>query len=278
MAFLSILESPAFAKARPEPREKEINLATASFKEIIDRYVFIADFNQKPAERPVTTEYMWKYPFKPGPVKFELDLNTQDMRKMVYQIKGGGPKTEIFNIGRVAFMEGDYDRAHEVWLQGRQAFKDDAVTNRAFEFFLGINALTIYKTRLDAGKGQAGDEDSKKYLQRAGYFLAAAFILRKDAKEERVSEHAAWGLYNLAVIYYKFDRIPSAYGAATEGLSALLSQGKTSHRTHFRQLLAEAHIRNQDLISAIQELDTAIRQDPDPREAARMFNRSEEVV
>jgi tetratricopeptide (TPR) repeat protein len=54
-------------------------------------------------------------------------------------------------------------------------------------------------------------------------------------------------------------------------------QGQTTHRAHFRQLLAEAHIKNQDLISAIQELDTAIRQDPDPKEAARMFGRAADI-
>jgi tetratricopeptide (TPR) repeat protein len=41
--------------------------------------------------------------------------------------------------------------------------------------------------------------------------------------------------------------------------------------------LAEAYIKNRDLLSAIQELDTAIRQDPNEIQATRMFSRAADI-
>ena len=93
----------------------------------MDRYVFVADFNQKAPERKISTEYMWKYPLKPPPVKFDLDMNLDDMKKMVFQFKGAGHQAEVLNIGRVAYMNGDHDLAHTAWLQGRQEFKDESI-------------------------------------------------------------------------------------------------------------------------------------------------------
>jgi tetratricopeptide (TPR) repeat protein len=270
--------------ANPSPKNKrkqeisrEQDLTKASFKEILDRYVFVADFNQKPAERNVSKEFLWKYPLKPPPVQFPLDLNLEDLRTMIFQVRGIGPKVEGLNVGRVAYMQGDHDLAHAIWLQGRQEFKDDVATNKIFEFYMGVNALTSYKKKLDQKNVDENDQNIKGYLQRAAYFFAATYILRRDVPDERITVHAPWALYNLAVIYHRFDRMPSVYGAATEGLSVLLSQGKTLHRAQFRQLLAEAHIKNQDPVSAIQELDTAIRQDPDPAQAARIFNRAADI-
>jgi tetratricopeptide (TPR) repeat protein len=279
MAALALISA-----AEPKPKKKpkrdathEADLSKASFKEILDRYVFVADFNQKPADRPVTKEFMWKYPLKPPPVKFLLDLNLDDLRGMIFQVRGTGEKVEGLNVGRVAYMEGDHDRAHAIWLQGRQEFKDDVATNKIFEFYMGVNALTSYKKRIDQLKVDDDDQEQKKYLQRAAYFFAATYILRRDVPDARITVHAPWALYNLAAIYHRFDRMPSVYGAASEGLSVLLAQGKALHRARLRQLLAEAHIRNQDPVSAIQELDTAIRQDPDPIEATRIFNRAADI-
>ncbi len=279
IASLAIISA---TNAKPKKKTKstvaqEVDLTKASFKEIMDRYVFVADFNQKPAERPVSGEFIWKYPLKPPPVEFNLDLNVDDLRNMIFQVRGIGAKVEVLNVGRVAYMEGDHDRAHAVWLQGRQEFKDDARYNKIFEFYMGVNALTSYEKLMQQQKDKADDKELKKYLQRAAYFFAATFILRRDIAEERITKYAPWALFNLAVIYYRFERMPSVYGAATEGLATLLLQGKSTHRAKLRQLLAEAHIKNQDLVSAIQELDTALRQDPDPREAARILNRAADI-
>jgi tetratricopeptide (TPR) repeat protein len=267
---------PARTEGRGET-ERPFEYGKASFKEIIDRYLFVADFNQKSPERPVTKEFVWKYPFKLAPVKFDLDLDSVDLKSLVFPIMGSGRKTEAINIGRVAFQNGDYDDAHQVWLAARQEFKDDATTNKILEYFMAINAMASYKQKLVEAKGDVENISLKGYMQRAAYFFASAFILRRDVPEEKIDANAPWALYNLAVVYHSFGRMPSVYGAAEAGLSALIKQGKTLHRSEFRQLLAEAYIKNQDLISAIQELDTAIRQDPDPIQAARMFNRAGDI-
>ena len=257
--------------------ERPFDYGKATFKEILDRYLFVADFNQKSPERPITKEFLWKYPFKLAPVKFELDLDSVDLKSFVYPITGSGRKTEAINIGRVAFQKEEFEDAHQIWLAARQEYKDDATTNKTLEYFMGVNALALVKKKLTEAKGDLQNADVKAYMQRAAYFLAATYILRRDTPIEKIDANAPWALYNLAVIYYHFDRISSVYGAAEEGLASLIKQGKTIHRSDFRQLMAEAYIKNQDLISAIQELDTAIRQDPNPVQAARMFNRAADI-
>ena len=267
----------ASRSAQPADSERPFDYGKASFKEILERYLFVADFNQKAPERPVTKEFLWKYPFKLPPVKFELDVDRVEFKSLVFPITGSGRKIEAINIGRVAFQNGEYEDAHQIWLAARQEYKDDTTTSKILEYFMGINALALYKKKFDEVKGDDKNPDVNSYLRRAAYFFASVFIQKRDVPEERIDANAAWALYNLAAIYQRFDRMPSVYGAAEEGLATLIKQGKTLHRSEFRQLLAEAYIKNQDLISAIQELDTAIRQDPNPVQAARMFNRAGDI-
>ncbi len=253
--------------------EKAIDLNKSTFKEILDRYVFIADFNQKPAERQISKEFVWKYPFKLPPAKFDLDIEDIDLNAMVFRQTGQGRAVETMNDGRVAFLRGNYQEAYDLWLNARRFFKGDLATSKILEYFMAVNALAIYKKNY-RNKGEDPNRiELQSYLKRAAYFFAAAFILRRDVPDERIDKNAPWALYNLAVMYYQFDRIPSVFGAVESGLTALLKQGKNTHRSDFRRLMAECYIRNQDLLSAIQELDTGIRQDPDPLQATRMFNR-----
>lgn len=278
---------PAFATGEQKKKSKkssqkveapkEFDLNTASFKEILDRYVFIADFNQKSPERPVSDEFFWKYPFKLPPLTFHLDLEQYDLRSLIFQVKGSGRRTAVFNSGRAAFLDGDYQKAHEIWLAGREEYKDDATANKIFEFFLGVNAMAFLKQTLADTKAPPDQAVIDGIQKRIAYFFAAVFILRRDVPEPRIDPLTPWALYNIAAIYYKFEKFPSVYGAAQEGLSALLKDGKTEHRSEFRQLAAESHIRNNDLMSALQELDTALRQDPDPKQAVRIFNRAGDI-
>lgn len=253
------------------------DLSRKTFKQILDEYLFIADFNQKPSERPVSKEVFWKYPFKLAPVSFELDLANKDLRSMVFQFKGRGGLAESLNVGRVEFLNGNFAKAHQAWLLGREEFKEDTKSNRIFDFFLAVNAISALRARLELVKGNAKDPDVVGLSRRAGYFLSSTFLQKKDSPDDRIDTHAPWGLYNLAAIYYQANRIRSVYGSAQEGLSVLLKQGRSEYRSEFRQLLAEAYIKNQDLMSAIQELDTAIRQDPSQVQATRMFSRAGDI-
>ena len=273
------LASPKSSKVNSKPQDKveSFDFGKSSFKEILDRYVFIADFSQKPGERPVSKEVFWKYPFKLAPVVFDLALEGVDMNSMVFQVKGSGARTEAMNIGRVEFLDGSYAKAHEAWLTGRQEFKDDAKANRLFDFFLAINALSAYREKLKIVQGDLQNPEVQAISKRAAYFLASTYLQKKDSPDERIDKYAPWGLYNLAAIYYRYGRLRSVFGAAQEGLSTLLKQGSVDFRSEFRQLLAEAYIKNQDLMSAIQELDTAIRQDPNQYQATRMFSRAADI-
>jgi len=275
----SVLAANNAKKSGDPERKKYENLefARKSFKEILDSYVFIADFNQKSGERAISKEVFWKYPFKLAPVIFDLDVDKFDLKPMVFQVRGSGARTETLNVGRVAFLNSNYLKAHEAWLAGREEFKDDPKVNRLFDFFLAVNALAAYRDRLKLVSGQLQDPEVVAYSKRAAYFLASIYLQKKDSPDERIDQHAAWGLYNLAVIYYRFGRMRSVFGASQEGLATLLKQGRSDYRSQFRQLLAEAFIKNQDLISAVQEIDTAIRQDPDPIQATRMFSRAGDI-
>jgi thioredoxin-like negative regulator of GroEL len=262
---------------KPSTKSESSVFSTKSFKEILDSYIFIADFSQKPGERPISKEVFWKYPLKLSPVLFDIDVDGVDLQSMVFQVKGSGSRTEILNVGRVAFLDSEYIKAHEAWLAGREEFKDDVKSNRIFDFFLAVNALSAYKARLKLVAGQMEDPDLVGLSKRAAYFLASTYLQKKDNLDERIDRYAPWGLYNLAVIYHRFGRLRSTYGAAQEGLATLLKQGRSDYRSMFRQLLAEAFIKNRDLMSAIQELDTGIRQDPDPLQAMRMFTRAGDI-
>jgi tetratricopeptide (TPR) repeat protein len=283
LALLAFSAAPCFAASKPKkaslapPQEKPFDLKTASFKEILDRYVFIADFNQKSPERPISDEVFWKYPFKLPPVKFEIDTTTYDLRKLVFQMRGSGRLMAMYNDGRAAFLDKEYSKASEIWFAGRQEFKNDASVNKTLEFFLGVNALAFYQQKISDLKNPPSEKDIDGLLKQVSYFFASVFILRRDVPIPAIDVYAPWALYNIAAIYQRFDRMPSVYGAATEGLAALLKDGKSLHRSELRQLIAEAHIKNQDMLSAVQELDTALRQDPNPGQATRIFNRAGDI-
>jgi tetratricopeptide (TPR) repeat protein len=253
------------------------DLKRASFREILDNYVFIADFNLKSPERPISKEVFWKYPFKLPPVKFDLDLSTNDLRKLVFQVRGSGRTTAMFNDGRAAFLANDFSKATAIWLEGRKLIADDAASTKIIDFFLGVNALASYQHKKNDKTLETTQQEFDGLFKQVAYFFASAFISRRDVQDERIDPYSAWALYNIAVVYHHFDRMPSVFGAASEGLSALLKSGKNINRSKLRQLLAEAHLKNQDLLSAIQELDTALRQDPDPSQASRIFNRAGDI-
>ncbi len=263
-------------KSAPVVEEKAVDLGKASFKEILDRYVFIADFSIKNPERPISDEVFWKYPFKLPPVKFELDFTTYDLRKLVFQMRGAGRYLEAFNDGRAAFLEKQYLKATEIWFAARNN-QTDASMIKILDFFLAVNALAFYQDRVADTKNPPTEKELEGLLKQVAYFMASVFISKRDIPEARIDQYAPWALYNIAAIYQRFDRMPSVYGAATEALSALLKSGKNLHRSELRQLTAEAHLKNQDLLSAIQELDTALRQDPDPLQASRIFNRAGDI-
>jgi hypothetical protein len=77
----------------------------------------------------------------------------------------------------------------------------------------------------------------------------------------------------LSVIYYVVDRFAAAYGAAQSGLDFLRRTGRKEYRPFLHRVLAEQYIKNRSYLEAVQQLDLAIRQDPDPRQAAPMFAR-----
>lgn len=266
-----------FLSAKSTAPKKKGSLEKSSFQEILDRYLFIGDFSEKPAERQISGEVFWRYPFKIAPQTFDILMDKTQLDSMVFRVPGEGRHAEHFAKGRVEYLAGKYDQAHATWLAGRQQFDKDALANRRMEFFLALNSLQVARNKLVEVHGDQSNIDFKRLIQRAGYFLAAAYILRRDIADPQIDRHAPWALYNLSAIYYLLERWSLVAGATEEALSVLIKTGKKDFRPKLRQMMAEIYIKNMDLLPAIQELDTAIRQDPDPTEASRMFHRAGDI-
>jgi len=114
-------------------------------------------------------------------------------------------------------------------------------------------------------------------MSHAATFLSWAFILKEDEADPVVDAAAPKGLYNLAAIYWQYGRYAGAYGAASKGLDFLRRTGRKEYRPRFHRLLAESYIQNRSYLEAVQELDVAIRQDRDPKEAAASFIRAGDI-
>jgi tetratricopeptide (TPR) repeat protein len=267
----------AVGQKKIPPPNKKGALTKGSFQEILDRYLFIGDFTEKSDTRSNSEEVFWRYPFKLAPKSFSFDLKKEPMDAMAFQIKGDGRLAEHLAKGRVEYLNGKYNDAHLTWLAARQLFPDDAKMNRRLEFFLGLASAQSLREHLEKNKDEIQSKEARQLINRVSYFLAAAFILRRDTIDPEIEKFAPWGLYNLSVAYYDLGRWAQVVGSAQEGLQALLKAGAKQYRPQFRQMLAEMWIKNDDLLSAIQELDTAIRQDPVPEEAIKLFNRAGDI-
>ena len=248
-------------------------LSDSSFEEILRRYTFVGDFSQKEAEREVSDELFWRYPFTLPEIEFPLEPNFANPKIELPATRGDGRAVDHLNRGRVLFLEGKYPDAKATWLSGRARYGREYPFHRRNDYFIGYTFMQLALADMKERGVDFSDSIIKNTFANAATFLSWAFIVKEDDPDPLVAQVTPKGLYNLAAIYWTFGRYAGAYGAVEKAMNFLRRTGRKEYRVKFRRMAAEAFIKNRTYLEAVQELDAAIRQDPDPKDAAAIFAR-----
>ncbi len=255
-------------------------LAKADFKTILKNYSFVGDFSSKAEERDSYPEVFWKYPLRLPEPQFALTTDFGNPTDYMPVLKGASRLVEHINSGRVAYLNGDYDRARKIWLTAREEFKNKNQNSKRLSYFIGLTYLKIAKLSEKNPGGYPPDVLEKieeGFYANAATFLSQAFIKEKDLSDPEIDQMGPVMRYNIAAIYHRFSRFPSAYSTATEALTLLRDQGQNTHRYELNRIVGESLIINGNYLDAVRELDLAIRQDPTENNARDAFSRMGDV-
>ena len=244
-----------------------------SFKKILSEYTFVGDFNQKNPEPSHSNEVFWRYPFDIPSTQFPIEFEVKDIEREIPVTQGAGRAYEHINQGRIEYLSKNYEAAKDIWVSGREQYRQDFAFNRRLEYLIGMAFLGMASDLLKKNKNNLEDPAVKNRMVNASTFLSWAFIVHTSQKDDAVDALMPKGLYNLATIYFTYQSYAAAFAAADKGLEFLNRTGLKDHRSQLRQVLAEGYIKNRTPLEAVQEFDTAIRQDPNPEQAAKIFNR-----
>lgn len=264
------LKAESKQKENLEPNKP---LYETSFQEIMKRYTFVDDFTIKDAERNISEELFWRYPLKMERSQFNVYPDFDDLALEFPASKGESRAIEHLNKGRVLFLEGKYEEARKIWLSARARYGKNYPYHRRADYFIGYAYLKLaIELKNQPGRGW-NDRQVRGLMSNASTFLSWAFVVKKDEKDEVTDYAMPKGLYNLAAIYYMYDRFQGALTVAESGLNFLRVSGRKDFRSNLRRIIAEVLIRSRDYLGAVQEIDTGIRQDPEPSLVATMFAR-----
>ncbi|MEI8025989.1 MAG: hypothetical protein WCI18_06555 [Pseudomonadota bacterium] len=255
-------------------------LAKADFKTILKNYSFVGDFSSKAEERDSYPEVFWKYPLRLPEPQFALTTDFGNPTDYMPVLKGSSRLVEHINSGRVAYLNGDYDRARKIWLTAREEFKNKNPNSKRLSYFIGLTYLKIAKLSEKNPGGYPPDVLEKieeGFYANAATFLSQAFIKERDFSDPEIDQMGPIIRYNIAAIYHKFSRFPSAYSTATEALNLLRDQGQNKYRYELHRIVSESLIINGNYLDAVRELDVAIRQDPTENNAREAFSRMGDV-
>lgn len=273
------------------------------FEKIIKTYTFVGDFSPKPELRKISDALMWKYPIKPPKIVFPVD-HTLGQVGEVESTSGSGRAYEHLNRGLVYFENGDNQQAKKTWLSARAKWGKTYKHHRRTDYFIGLSFLRtaekqdhltaedpislrpptrlsyvdrarLARKRTSVSPGAAFE--LKLSYSNAATFLSWAFIVKKDLKDPLLEKVTPKALLVLAQIYFRYERYAAAYSATMEALNFLRKTGRTDQRPQLRLLLVELLLKNQDELAAVRELDTLIRQDPEPMLSAYAFSRVGDV-
>ncbi len=270
LALVGLLVGAGKPKKPVEPKP----LNEQSAQEILRRYTFVGDFEQHPGEREVSDELFWRYPLVVPKINFAMEPEFKDPKRELPATKGEGRPIDHLNRGRILFLEGKTSEAKATWLSGRARYGRDYPFHRRSDYFVGYSFMTLAGKDMKARGVAYEDSGIKAVLANAATFLSWAFIVKEDQPDPVVEDAAPKGLYNLAAIYWQYDRFEGAYGAAEKGLNFLRRTGRSEYRAQFHRIAAEAFIKNRTYLEAVRELDAAIRQDDhDLKQASAAFAR-----
>ena len=241
--------------------------------ELLDKYTFVGDFYQKEETREVSKEIFWRYPYKLAPVEFPIHVKFDDPSVEIPATRGEGRPIDHLNRGRVLFLEGKFDQARATWLSGRARFGNKYPYHRRNDYFIGYSFLNSGAQLLQDKSQNYETPDVRKNMANASTFLSWAFVVKVDQPDPVLDVVTPKGLYNLAAIYWRYTRYDGAFGAAMNGLNFLRQTGRKEFRSDFHRIMAEAYVKSHSYLEAVQELDTAIRQDRIPEQVSMAFAR-----
>ncbi len=251
--------------------------AQGEIEKILSNYSFVGDFNVKEETRNISDEVFWRYPFQPPKTNFPILFEIQDPSTEMPATMGEGRAVDHLNRGRVLFLEKKYLEAKSTWLSARARYGKDYPYHRRTDYFIGMAFLLLAKNLMTEKSLPLDSVEVRSSLSNAATFFSWAFIMKADQPDALVDKMATKGLYNLAAIYWQYDRFAGAFGAADTGLNFLRKTGRKDFRPKFQRIVAESFVRNRTYLDAIQALDQSIRQDKIPEEAAASLGRAGDI-
>ena len=270
MSFL--MAGQLFAKKKP--------LSERSVEEILKEYVIVGDFSAKASLRDNAKEIFWRYPVSLPKVDFSLivtNLSDKNIVDEFPQTLGSGRPVEHLNRGRALFLKGKFEEAKSTWLGAKARYGTRYKYHRRADYFIAnaflYQALELLKKR----KGNKDDPEVRELFVNASTFLSWAYGPKKNIPDPVLDKYAPKYYYNLATLYYMFERWTAAYGAMSDGFAFLRRTGRKEVRSYFRRLKAELYIRNRDYLSAVQQLDLTLRQDRDLEHGSEVFARIADI-
>jgi len=256
------------AKSSPKPKTVE--------QQIRD-FRFVADFTPKEPEREISTELFWRYPLELPKVEFQVypELTNPDLE--LPRTDGDGRAIQHLNRARLAYLEGDFESARKSLLSAKARYGKEHPFHRRTDYMLAY--VFMKEGTEDMAKRHVSWDDAriKSKFSNAATFLSWAFNLKKDVPDPVVDKLTPKGLYNLAAIYFRYDRFAASFAAAEMGLDYLRATGRSDYRMSLRRINAENYIKNGTFLEAIQELDQALRQDYNQAEAAAIMHRAGDI-
>lgn len=243
------------------------------YRDILANYSFVSDFSQKEADREVSADVFWRYPYVLPSVEFPIEFDFVDPSRELPVTKGAGRAIDHLNRGRMFFLENKFTEAKGAWLSGRARYGKEYPEHRRLDYFVGYVFLQLARQMMRETDKNYEDPTIKNHFANASTFLEWAFVLKADQSDPLLDSVSPKGLYNLAAIKWRYGRFAGAFGAAEAGLNFLRKSGRKDYRAQFHRMIAEAHIKNQSYLEAVQVLDQAIRQDQDLAQSAASFAR-----
>lgn len=257
--------------------ESNKSLSQKEFDEIVKYYTFVGDFRQKKAERPVSNENFWKYPVVIPRVKFDILFDLGMNPKELPSTPGHIRAIQHMNRGRILFNEGRFEDARRVWTTAKSRYGQDFDFHRRNDYFIALAFLQISKKIFKQFNYNSLRSEVRLTFANTSTFLSWAFVKKKDVTDPFLDTVTAKGLYNLAAIYFMFEHYGGAHSTADMGLNFLRKTGRKELRANFRRIMAETWIRDHNYLRAIQEFDTIIRQEQNPKEASIAFSRVADI-
>tara|TARA_B100001094_G_C18172708_1_gene796080 strand:+ start:90 stop:2522 length:2433 start_codon:yes stop_codon:yes gene_type:complete len=261
-------------------------MSDSAFKKILKTYLFVGDFGIKPETRSIGEEVFWRYPILIPKVEFPIDAHYFDENGNPIMVngsplieqefpttQGSGRALEHLNRGRYLFIQGKYEEARKIWLSGKARFGKDYPWHRRNDYFIANGLMNKgLKDRVEK-KLDWQDLYLKRIFSNSATFFSWAFEIKKDLPDPLLDRMTPKSLYNLAAIYFRYNKFSGGYAVAQNGINFLREKGRKEYRTEFNRMMAESFIINRSYLESVQIMDRTLRQDIDRTQAAHIFSR-----